>query len=290
LSWRYFIIGDLVPGLHLREGTHAGPELRTMELNRAFWQTRYENAETGWDLGGPSTPLKAYLDQLTNKELRILIPGAGRAYEAEYAHRLGFTHVFVIDLTDTPYADLLARCPEFPKEHLLVGDLFAHEGQYDRILEQTFFCALDPTLRVKYVANMKELLKPDGKLVGVLFNDPLNTDRPPFGGSKEQYMPLFEAHFPEVTMEGCNNSIAPRAGRELWLCAPNTGYTPIDCSLYDTYEAAATRKTIVQLHLLDETVMQGTIKDLYVRDKVEWMLLDTGAEIRLDRIREMGVS
>jgi len=258
-----------------------------MELDRSYWQTRYEKAETGWDIGGPSTPLKMYLDQLTNKELRILIPGAGRAYEAEYAHRLGFRNVYVIDLTDSPYADLLARCPEFPQEHLLVGDLFAHEGQYDRILEQTFFCALDPALRVKYVAKMKELLKPDGQLVGVLFNDPLNSDHPPFGGSKEAYMPLFHAHFPTVTMDVCYNSITPRAERELWLCAPNTGYTPIDCSLYDTYEAAATRKVEIELHLLDGTVQKGKIKDLFVRDKVEWLLLDTGGEVRLDRIREM---
>lgn len=260
-----------------------------MELDRSFWQARYENAETGWDIGGPSTPLKSYLDQLTNKEWRILIPGAGRAYEAEYAHRLGFKYVFVIDLTDLPYADLLARCPEFPKEHLLVGDFFAHEGQYDRILEQTFFCTMDPARRVKYVAKMSALLKPEGKLVGVLFDDPLNADHPPYGGSKEQYMPVFQARFPAVTLEPCYNSIAPRANRELWLCAPNTGYTSIDCSLYDTYEAAATRKAVVQLHLVDDTVLQGMIKDLYVRDKIEWMLLDTGAEIRLDRIREMNV-
>ena len=52
------------------------------------------------------------------------------------------------------------------------------------ILEQTFFCALDPALRDRYVAHMEQLLAPGGKLVGVLFNDTLNADRPPFGGSQ----------------------------------------------------------------------------------------------------------
>ncbi|HRH39216.1 MAG TPA: SAM-dependent methyltransferase, partial [Flavobacteriales bacterium] len=84
------------------------------DLDRTFWEARYHNAETGWDLGAPSTPLKEYLDQLTNKDTRILIPGGGRAYEAEYAHRIGFRNVFVIDLTDAPFADLLSRCPTFP--------------------------------------------------------------------------------------------------------------------------------------------------------------------------------
>ena len=142
-----------------------------MPLDRDFWESRYTTADTGWDLGGPSTPLKEYIDQLTNKALRILIPGAGRAYEAEYLQTLGFKNVFVIDLTDAPFADLLKRCPDFPKDHLIVGDFFAHQASYDLIVEQTFFCALDPALRTRYVEKMYELLVPGGKLVGVLFDE-----------------------------------------------------------------------------------------------------------------------
>jgi SAM-dependent methyltransferase len=194
-----------------------------MALDRTYWESRYHQSDTGWDLGGPSAPLKAYIEQLTDKDLRILIPGAGRAYEAEHLHRLGFRNVFVIDLTDAPYADLLARCPDFPKEHLLVGDLFQHEGQYDRIIEQTCFCAIDPSLRAAYVKKMHALLEPGGKLVGVLFDDPhpaKGPDGPPFGGSKAEYEALFKPFFPGVTFTPCHNSIPPRAGRELWLYAP----------------------------------------------------------------------
>ncbi len=194
-----------------------------MPLDRDYWAERYARSETGWDIGAPSTPLKEYIDQLTNKELHILIPGAGRAYEAEYAHRSGFKDVFVMDLTDAPFAELLQRCPEFPKDHLLVGDLFAHQGEYDRILEQTFFCALDPIFRTRYVSQMHQLLKPGGKLVGVLFDDPLNSDRPPYGGSLAEYELLFKKEFRALSIEPCFNSIAPRAGRELWLSATKEG-------------------------------------------------------------------
>jgi len=196
-----------------------------MELDRTYWEDRYRGDETGWDIGGPSTPLREYLDQLADKDLRILVPGGGRAWEAEYAHRAGFRNVHVIDLTDAPFKDFLARCPDFPGEHLITGDFFAHEGRYDRILEQTFFCALDPSLRPAYVAHVEQLLapptgdRPGGKLVGVLFDDPLNTDHPPFGGSKTCYEPLFRERFPNVSLEPCHNSIKPRAGRELWLRA-----------------------------------------------------------------------
>ncbi len=53
-----------------------------------------------------STPLKEYFDQLTNKEIRILILGGGNSYEAEYHHKLGFKNVFVIDYTPTALSNL----------------------------------------------------------------------------------------------------------------------------------------------------------------------------------------
>lgn len=190
-----------------------------MHLDRNYWECRYDSGDTGWDTGGSTIPLKAYIDQLTNKDLRILFPGAGRAWEAEYAHQQGFRNVFVIDLTDAPFKGLLKRCPDFPPEHLITGDFFAYEGRYDRIIEQTFFCALDPALRPAYVQRMHELLREGGKLVGVLFDTVPNPVGPPFGGSQEEYVSLFTPFFPDVSFERCYNSIAPRAGRELWMNA-----------------------------------------------------------------------
>jgi transcriptional antiterminator Rof (Rho-off) len=261
-----------------------------IDLDRNYWESRYHTDETGWDIGGPSTPLKEYIDQLTDKDLRILIPGGGRAWEAEYAHLQGFQSVFVIDLTDAPYKDLLQRCPDFPQEHLIVGDFFEHTEQYDRILEQTFFCALDPSLRERYVAHMKKLLAPGGKLVGVLFNDTLNVDRPPFGGFKADYDPIFRRHFRIISMETCHNSIPPRAGRELWLrTVKDEAYQPIDCNLYDRYEAAATLKQHVRLELLDGSTVEGIIMDLFQRDKAEHLRLDNDHEIRLDYVVAISV-
>ncbi|MCB9169077.1 MAG: methyltransferase domain-containing protein [Flavobacteriales bacterium] len=188
-----------------------------MRLDQEFWEGRYSDRETGWDIGRISDPLKAYFDQLTDRDLRILIPGGGRSYEAEYLHRAGFGKVTVIDLAPSPFRDLLERCPDFPQDHLVQGDFFALEGAFDRIIEQTFFCALDPRLRERYVEKMHDLLAPGGRLVGVLFDDPLNTDRPPFGGDRDEYIRSFHPHFPDVRLERCYNSIPPRAGRELWI-------------------------------------------------------------------------
>jgi thiopurine S-methyltransferase len=256
-----------------------------MSLDRNYWEGRYHAGETGWDLGGPSTPLKEYLDQLENKDLKILIPGGGRAWEAEYAHRQGFRNVVVIDLTDAPFKDLLSRCPDFPQEHLIVGDFFQHEGTYDRILEQTFFCALDPALRAAYVERMHALLNPGGKLVGLLFNDTLNSDRPPFGGFAADYITLFAAWFDRYSLEPCYNSIPPRAGRELWLKATkDPAQAPVACAFYDALEAAAVQQRTQHFVLHDGTTLQGRVTDLYLDQGREWLRMADGRSLRLARI------
>ena len=43
-------------------------------MNKEYWEQRYTNQETGWDIGSSSTPLKEYIEQLENKNLKILIP------------------------------------------------------------------------------------------------------------------------------------------------------------------------------------------------------------------------
>lgn len=188
-----------------------------LKLNAEYWESRYMNQETGWDIGYPSTPLKVYFDQIEDKDQKILIPGAGNAYEAEYLHKHGFTNVHVIDLTSAPFTRLLKACPDFPKQNLHVGDFFDHEDQYDLIIEQTFFCAMIPDRRKQYVEKMKSLLQPDGKLVGLLFDAPLFTDHPPFGGNKQEYQDLFSESFDIEKMETAFNSIEPRAGQELFI-------------------------------------------------------------------------
>lgn len=187
------------------------------QFNKEFWTARYQNNETGWDLGAPSTPLKEYIDQLIDKNLSILIPGAGNAYEAEYLFNKGFKNITVIDISSEPLKNIQKRLPDFPKENLIFGDFFDHNKQYDLILEQTFFCALDPSLREKYVEQMHTLLKPAGKLVGVVFTAPLNTEMPPFAATKEEYLALFSSKFNLKVFDTCYNSIKPREGRELFI-------------------------------------------------------------------------
>lgn len=188
-------------------------------LNEEYWSKRYQQNETGWDIGYGSTPLVEYLQSLKDKSISILIPGCGNAYEAEWLLQHGFTNVTVLDISLVLTAALTDRFKDEPI-NIVTGDFFAHEGQYDLIIEQTFFCAIDPSLRSNYVAHMHKLLKPTGKLVGVLFNRSFEGG-PPFSGSKEEYELLFNKHLHIKKMELCYNSIPPRQGAELFFSADN---------------------------------------------------------------------
>ena len=188
------------------------------ELDKQYWNNRYLQNNTGWDIGYPSTPLKKYIDQLTDKSQSILIPGCGNSYEAEYLLQNGFTNIIVIDIAPFLTAELEKKLNDYLNKQLTIitGDFFEFHNQYDLIIEQTFFCALGPSLRKKYVQQVSQLLKPGGKLVGVLFNREFEGG-PPFGGSIGEYTGLFSEKFSIEIMESCYNSISPRAGSELFI-------------------------------------------------------------------------
>ena len=187
-------------------------------LNDQYWNNRYLESTTGWDLGMVSPPLSIYIDQLTDKRQRILIPGCGNAYEAQYLVDKGFFSITLVDFAPSLVKKLQA---EFNRDEtntvrLICEDFFNLKGTFDLILEQTFFCALEPGLRNEYVLKMHELLAAGGRLAGVLFNREFEGG-PPFGGSKVEYVALFEPWFDILKMEVCQHSIQPRMGTELFF-------------------------------------------------------------------------
>ena len=187
-------------------------------LDVAFWDERWKTNDTGWDLNTISPPLKSYFDVMTCKNKSILIPGCGNAYEAEYLLQNGFKNITVIDIAPTLVQQLLDKFSEYAGKELTVicGDFFKHTGQYDFIIEQTFFCALEKNRREEYVTKMNLLLNENGKLTGLLFNKEFENS-PPFGGSKDEYLKLFSVDFIIEKMEICTNSVQPRLDTELFF-------------------------------------------------------------------------
>lgn len=189
----------------------------TLSLNEQYWTSRYNQNSIGWDVGQVTFPIAQFLDQIENKDLKILIPGAGNAYEAAYAFELGFKNLHILDISKAPLNNFLERYSNFPRDQVHHENFFEHQGKYDLILEQTFLCALPVALRPDYVNKMYNLLQSKGQIAGVLFNKDFGTDGPPFGGSEEEYRTYFSDLFAIKTMEICYNSIPQRLGFEIFI-------------------------------------------------------------------------
>ena len=85
------------------------------------------------------------------------------------------------------------------------------------IVEQTFFCAIDPSLREQYVRAIDNLLTEEGQWAAMLFNTHFDGDGPPFGGSIDEYIDLFKGVFKEIVIDEEPASIKPRKGREVFM-------------------------------------------------------------------------
>ncbi|MEX1188495.1 MAG: methyltransferase domain-containing protein [Bacteroidia bacterium] len=184
-------------------------------LDEYYWEERYMAGNTGWDIGYASDPIRSIIDAQRDRNMKILIPGAGNSWEAEYAISKGFKNVFVLDFSKSAISNFKERVPDMPEKHLILGDFFKHDGKYDLVLEQTFFCAINPQLREKYAKHMYQLLKKGGSIQGVLFDALMNTESPPFGGKATEYFQLFSKYFDLISIEPCLNSIPPRMGKEV---------------------------------------------------------------------------
>ena len=183
--------------------------------NADYWDNRYESQQTGWDLGEASPPIYRYFQQVEEKDKAILIPGCGFGYEAEALLAMGFSNITLIDVAELPVANLRDKYLNNPDIKVIKGNFFEHKGHYDVIIEQTFFCAIDPTLRADYVKKCHSLLAEKGRIIGLFFNRHFDGG-PPYGGDINEYTALFDKHFEIKKLEPCFNSAGPRAGNELF--------------------------------------------------------------------------
>jgi Thiopurine S-methyltransferase (TPMT). len=188
-----------------------------LDLDKEYWDNCYKNRETGWDIGYASPALIEYAETMIPKDASILIPGCGNAHEAKALLDKGFKNITLLDIAPTLVNQVQKEFGEAAPVQIICEDFFEHGEKYDYILEQTFFCALDPHLREKYRNKITDLLHPHGILAGLLFNRAFEPTGPPFGGNKTEYQRLFQVAFDILKMEDCFNSIPQRQGSELFI-------------------------------------------------------------------------
>lgn len=182
-----------------------------------YWNNLFKNNKLGWDIGYASPALTEYFDQIENKDIRILIPGAGNAYEAEYLYKNGLKNTFILDFSKEAINSFSQRADFYPKQNIFIQDFFEHNQKYDLIVEQTFFTSFHPSKREKFAKKIADLLNDKGKYVGLFFTHEFHKDLPPFGATKDIYNEFFLKYFDYKTFEIANNSIKPRKWREYFF-------------------------------------------------------------------------
>ncbi len=184
-----------------------------------FWNQRYLDNNIGWDLGKVSPPFVHLVESgMLAPHSTILIPGAGRGWEAIYLARLGF-QVTVVDFAPEAISSVRREAErEGVKVNLVEEDLFLldpeRHGLFDYLLEQTCFCAIDPPRRPEYVQMAARMIHPGGELVG-LFYIHGREGGPPWTTTAEEVRILFRQEFDFVEFALSSQSVESRKGEEI---------------------------------------------------------------------------
>ncbi|KAG8917178.1 hypothetical protein FRC01_002623 [Tulasnella sp. 417] len=151
---------------------------------------------TPWDNGEIQPPLRDFIESNDGKALlskksenaRALVPGCGTGYDAAYFASLGY-EALGADLSSTAVQrakEFWAESPELKSGKLSfqVLDFFKFEvpaTKYDLVYDCSFFCALPPELRAPWGARMRELVRPGGTLITLVYPiDGSRTGGPPY--------------------------------------------------------------------------------------------------------------
>jgi methyl halide transferase len=189
------------------------------EYKKEDWQRHYDENDMGWDLGQVAPPFIRLWEEGQLPLGKVLIPGCGRGHEVLYLAGNGF------DVTGVDYSEgAVSHLQNALKERNLKGQILhqdffslenSHDGLYDLVIEQTFFCAISPRQRTGYVQNVLRLLKPGGMLVGLFYH----TDKeggPPYNTTREDIESHFLENFEILKLEKEAKSAEQRKDKE-WL-------------------------------------------------------------------------
>jgi methyl halide transferase len=188
-----------------------------MNLTPEAWEERYQTGQDPWNLGFPAPPLVDLLASAALSPGSVAVLGCGAGSDALLFAEAGFEVTgFDFATSAIDRAQQNARDRNLPAR-FLQRDIFALPAefpqQFDYVVEHTCFCAIDVTLRADYVRVVKDLLRTQGKLLGLFFTH----DRPggpPFGVKPQEVLDLFAPHFDILEFRAAENSIERRQGEE----------------------------------------------------------------------------
>jgi hypothetical protein len=149
-------------------------------LKSEDWNNVYLANETGWELAAPHPYLAEGLQSLQPllpENPKILVAGAGRGHDAVFlSQTIKNSQVCALDFAPEALKDFQKQYSSFNRSNLEYRqeDVFAFlekqpAASWDMVFEHTFFCAISPLHRKKYVDEVLRILKPQGLWLGLFF-------------------------------------------------------------------------------------------------------------------------
>lgn len=185
--------------------------------NQEYWEQRYREKATRWDIGSPAPTFVSLLQTSPPSPGTVAVLGCGRGYDAVLFAECGF-EVIGFDFADSAITEAIALAKSVDSAaKFLQRDIFdlpvEFPNYFDCVVEHTCFCAIDPAMRERYVQVVKSILKPQGELIGLFFthNRP---GGPPFAATPEEIREYFQQDFEIRSLEPAINSIPERQGEE----------------------------------------------------------------------------
>ena len=190
----------------------------SIENNAQFWEDKYLDVSLGWDLGGP-TPIFAQMATELHPG-KLCLVGCGRGHDAIMFAQKGF------DVTAVDFAPSAIKAVKILANdsdvHIqaIQDDIFSLKQKYantfDYVIEQTCFCAIDPSRRNDYAEVVQSILKPGGQLIGLWFplDKTMEEGGPPWATSIDEVKSLFNSGWGIEKEEWPTLSISPRKDRE----------------------------------------------------------------------------
>jgi SAM-dependent methyltransferase len=194
-----------------------------------YWERLYKSGKVPWEIGSPVPSLPTFLESpYAVPKGKILVLGCGTGQDCMAFAERGF-HVTGIDFAttaiQTTYQQYVEAGIAGSNGFLLQRDLFdihEYDGYFDYVFEHNCFNSIAPHRRRTYVRTVRDLLKPDGKLIAVwwLFE---RGGGPPFALSRDELFQLFSDHFTFELTFTPSNSPAGRQDKELFCVMRRRG-------------------------------------------------------------------
>ena len=197
-----------------RETSSSAPD-----LSASAWDKRWREKNTGWDLGGVTPALIAWVKDHPVSKTAVLVPGCGSGYDAHYLAKQGADTV-ALDFSSSALEHARSLHPD-SRVRWLEQDVtrLAFDAAFDLVWEYTCFVALHPHQREAYLAGLARALRPGGRYLGMVFQAVPNPDQgPPFQVDPDDFRALLERFFTvERIQVPAPHSIKPRRGAEIWF-------------------------------------------------------------------------